>query len=79
MAYYSKPPELRTGVVQRTQFLGPALQPKGQILVAAPGWAGAQQGRTPIIEPRMWNRIPVRLVEGQEPIPYWDVLGNRGL
>lgn len=79
MAYYNgKGPQLRAGVPQQARFLGPPLDPRSRFVVAAPSWLGAQQGRTPIVEPRVWNRIPVRLVEGQEPIPYWDVLHQRG-
>lgn len=79
MAYYANAPVLRTGVRQRTRPLGPLLDRRGRFVVAAPTWLGAQQGLTPIIEPRLWNRIPVRLAEGQEPVPYWDILSNRGL
>jgi len=78
MSYYARAPELRTRAVQRVSFLGPMYR-TGRHVLAAPTWLGAQQAQTPVVPMRLWNRIPASLVEGKEPIPWWDVLVNRGL
>lgn len=77
MSYYARAPELRTRAVQMTRPLAPMLR-TGRVVLSTPSWLEAQRGSASVTRARLWNRIPVSLVEGREPVPFWDILGNRG-